>query len=70
VSALHEARLQRAIGVIYRPASERVSHYYRTQLLSQFDALIHIDRTRAVEPLEQTATWQRGELPETYPTGM
>ena len=34
----------------------------------QFDALVHIDHTRAVEPLERTQTWERGEPPETYPT--
>ena len=36
----------------------------------QFDAVIHIDETRAVEPLERTPTWERGELPETYPTAL
>jgi hypothetical protein len=36
----------------------------------QFDAIIHLDRTRAVEPLERSARWQRGEFPETYPSGV
>jgi hypothetical protein len=36
----------------------------------QFDALVHIDHTRAVEPLERTQTWERGEPPETYPTAL
>ncbi|MFL5825309.1 MAG: erythromycin esterase family protein [Thermoleophilaceae bacterium] len=63
-------RLERAIGVVYRPETERISHYFRAQLADQFDAVIHIDETRAVEPLEVTGEWQRGELPETYPFGV
>jgi erythromycin esterase-like protein/predicted phosphoribosyltransferase len=64
---LRAARLERAIGVVYRPRTERQSHYFRTRLADQFDAVIHIDETRAVEPLERTARWERGEVPETYP---
>ncbi|MDX6287167.1 MAG: hypothetical protein QOG53_2652 [Frankiales bacterium] len=60
-------RLERAIGVIYRPRTERQSHYFSTRLAEQFDAVIHIDETRAVEPLERTAMWETGEPPETYP---
>ncbi|HYZ90261.1 MAG TPA: erythromycin esterase family protein, partial [Myxococcales bacterium] len=67
---LREPRLQRAIGVVYLPATERVSHYFHARLPSQFDAIIHVDETRALEPLERVATWERGELPETFPTGM
>jgi len=67
---LRESHLQRAIGVVYLPGTERVSHYFHARLPSQFDALMHLDETRALEPLERTATWERGELPETYPTGM
>jgi erythromycin esterase-like protein len=63
-------RLQRAIGVIYRPESERTSHYFLSQLTKQFDALFHYDHTRAVEPLERTPLWIRGEVPETYPTAL
>jgi erythromycin esterase-like protein/predicted phosphoribosyltransferase len=65
--ALRTARLERAIGVIYRPETERQSHYFRARVADQFDALIHIDETRALEPLERTARWEEGELPETYP---
>ena len=65
--ALRSGRLQRAIGVIYRPETERRSHYFRARVPDQFDALIHIDETRAVEPLERTAGWDQGEVPETYP---
>jgi erythromycin esterase-like protein len=68
--ALREPLLQRAIGVIYRPETERQSHYFQTSLSSQFDCVIHIDETRAVEPLERTVEWETGEVPETFPTGV
>ncbi|MDQ4129592.1 MAG: erythromycin esterase family protein [Actinomycetota bacterium] len=45
-------RLERAIGVIYRPETERLSHYFEARLADQFDALIHCDVTRALEPLD------------------
>jgi erythromycin esterase-like protein len=64
---LGQPRLERAIGVIYRPQSERASHYFQARLAQQFDAVLHFDETRAVEPLERTAGWDRGELPETFP---
>ncbi len=67
--ALRGPRLERAIGVIYRPETERQSHYFDARLADQFDAVIHLDRTRALEPLERTAHWDRGEPPETYPSG-
>jgi erythromycin esterase-like protein len=63
-------QLERAIGVIYLPQTERMSHYFHAWLSKQFDAVIHFDETRAVEPLERTAEWHRGEAPETYPTGL
>lgn len=62
-----EPRLERAIGVIYRPETERLSHYFEARIADQFDVLIHIDETRAVEPLERTSLWDEGQLPETYP---
>jgi erythromycin esterase-like protein len=65
--ALRSGRLQRAIGVIYRPETERRSHYFRARVPDQFDTVIHIDETRAVEPLERTAGWDQGEVLETYP---
>jgi erythromycin esterase-like protein len=67
VGVLQQRRIERAIGVIYRPESERLSHYFHARLPEQFDAIIHIDETRAVEPLEQTSIWDSDELPETYP---
>ena len=69
-SALNEPLLERAIGVIYRPETERASHYFQARLSPQFDAVIHFDETRAVEPLERTVEWQEGEVPETFPTGI
>jgi erythromycin esterase-like protein len=68
--ALRTPRLERAIGVIYRPETERASHYFSARLAGQFDAVVHIDETRAVEPLERTAGWELGEPPETYPTAL
>jgi erythromycin esterase-like protein len=70
VTGLEKPRLERAIGVIYRPDTERASHYFFASLPAQFDAVIHFDRTRAVEPLERTAAWQKGEVPETFPSGI
>jgi erythromycin esterase-like protein/adenine/guanine phosphoribosyltransferase-like PRPP-binding protein len=69
-TALAGPHLERAIGVIYAPQTERRSHYLHARLPGQFDALIHVDETRAVEPLERTAAWDAGEIAETYPTGL
>jgi erythromycin esterase-like protein len=65
---LRAERLQRAIGVIYRPRTERQSHYFASRLPAQFDALIHIDETSALRALE-TSSAPSVEAPETYPTG-
>jgi erythromycin esterase-like protein len=62
--------LQRAIGVIYRPETERWSHYFQAHLDQQFDVMIHLDETRALQPLEQNPQWERGDLPETFPSGV
>jgi erythromycin esterase-like protein len=70
LDALERIRLERAIGVIYRPDTERASHYFEARLPSQFDAVVHFDETRAVEPLDRSAGWDTGEPPETYPTGL
>lgn len=67
---LREPRLERAIGVIYRPETERYSHYFYSQLPSQFDAVLHLDETRSLEPLEQTSQWEAEEVPETYPSAL
>jgi erythromycin esterase-like protein len=68
--ALAGSRLERAIGVLYVPRTERESHYFRATLAEQFDFVIHIDETRAVEPLERSAGWEAGEMAETYPSGL
>jgi erythromycin esterase-like protein len=66
---LLEPRLERAIGVIYRPESERLSHYFHAALPRQFDEFVWFDETRAVTPLPSPA--RPGEdLPETYPFGL
>lgn len=65
--------LERAIGVIYRPETERESHYFLTRLARQFDAVVHFDNTRAVEPIERSPAWAGGgpeEVDETYPSGL
>ncbi len=62
--------LQRAIGVIYRPQTERVSHYFETYLAEQFDGVIHFDETRAVTPLDSAAAWETNDAPETFPSGL
>lgn len=68
--ALAERQLERAIGVLYLPESERASHYFHARLPAQFDAVLHLDETTALEPLERSAPWQAGEVPETYPVGV
>jgi erythromycin esterase-like protein len=68
--ALKHPRLERAICVIYRPDTERQSHYFHARLLRQFDAVLHFDETSAVEPLERSGEWTSGEVPETFPSAM
>ena len=60
-------RLERAIGVVYRPQTERQSHYFHSRLQEQFDVVIHLDETTAVVPLERWAEAPVDELFETYP---
>lgn len=69
-STLAEPRLERAIGVLYLPETERRSHYFHARLPEQFDFVLHFDETRAVEPLERTAAWEAAEVPETFPSGL
>src|SRR6266550_1983900 len=68
--ALRDPKLERAIGVIYLPQTERQSHYFEARLADQFDAVIHFDETHALEPFERYALWESGEPPETFPTGV
>lgn len=67
---LETQRLQRAIGVIYRTSTELWSHYFNASFPRQFDALIHIDETHALTPLERTSQWDTGEFPDTYPSAL
>ena len=69
-AALAEPRLERAIGVIYRPRTERLSHYFRARVGEQFDLLYHYDTTHAVKPLEREGARPAGEPPETYPSAL
>ena len=70
MKGLSGSRLERAIGVIYRPQTERISHYFEARLPEQFDAVIHFDKTRAVEPLDRTELWDVAEAPETFPSAL
>jgi len=72
--SLSEPKLERAIGVIYRPETERLSHYFYARLSEQFDAVIHFDHTSALlalgGPEASTQTIGEQEVPETYPSGV
>ena len=67
---LDEPMLERAIGVIYRPDTERYSHYFEAHLAKQFDSVIHFDETKALTALEAVSEHAEDELPETYPSGV
>jgi len=70
IAKLQKSRLQRAIGVIYRPESERFSHYFHARLPEQFDAIIHLDDTHAVEPLDRRSGKDIHQVPDTYPSSL
>ncbi len=70
ITALRVERLQRAIGVIYRPETERMSHYFLASLPLQFDLMIHLEETQALRPLPAQAHRRPGEMDETYPSGL
>ena len=67
--ALADTRLNRAIGVIYRPETERQSHYFESVLADQFDALVWFEETNAVTPLDE-AIGAGGAEDETFPFGL
>jgi erythromycin esterase-like protein len=69
-NVLAAERLERAIGVIYRPDTELWSHYFGASLATQFDAVVHIDTTRALQPLDAEHPWESAAEPETYPSGI
>ncbi|CEJ45880.1 erythromycin esterase family protein [Umezakia ovalisporum] len=70
IVGLRQPRLERAIGVIYRPETERISHYFYACLPEQFDAVIHMDDTKGVQPLDRVPTWEMRDAPETFPSGL
>ena len=67
LGGLLQPRLERAIGVIYRPETELQSHYFEAVLPRQFDEYIWFDETKAVTPLR---TEELKGLPDTYPFGL
>jgi protein-L-isoaspartate(D-aspartate) O-methyltransferase len=67
VQDLSKPQLERAIGVIYRPETERASHYFQAVLPWQFDEYIWFDKTRSVSPFD---TSELAGLPDTYPFGV
>ncbi|WP_027481019.1 erythromycin esterase family protein [Deinococcus pimensis] len=67
---LREERLQRFIGVIYAPRTERWSHYSHARLTEQYDAVLYFDGTNAVVPLDPTSGWTEGEPLDTSPSGL
>jgi protein-L-isoaspartate(D-aspartate) O-methyltransferase len=67
LEGLRKPRLERAIGVIYRPETELASHYFQAVLPDQFDEYIWFDETKAITPF---ATKELEEMPDTYPFGL
>jgi protein-L-isoaspartate(D-aspartate) O-methyltransferase len=65
---LADPRLERAIGVIYRPETELQSHYFQASLPNQFDAWVWFDETRAVEPMVGVPAL--AGVPDTFPFGV
>ena len=68
--ALAAPLLERAIGVIYRPETERWSHYFEAVLAEQFDALIWLEHTQAVTPLATTSAETSSHEEDTFPRGL
>eukprot|EP01114_Cavostelium_apophysatum_P023834 TRINITY_DN9107_c0_g1_i1.p1 TRINITY_DN9107_c0_g1~~TRINITY_DN9107_c0_g1_i1.p1 ORF type:complete len:557 (+),score=111.04 TRINITY_DN9107_c0_g1_i1:97-1767(+) len=69
VKEFQKKRPERFIGVIYRPATEKQSHYYDCKLSSQYDAVIHLDRTRALRAMDKESELFADEE-DTYPSGL
>ena len=68
VRALRRQRLERFIGVIYRPETELMSHYAQASLSQQFDSFLWFDETTAVTPLG--LEHREAQVPDTYPFGL
>ena len=67
---MREPLLERAVGVIYRPETERATHYFTARVSDQFDAVIHVDQTTAVTALEGIESAVTRDAPATYPTSL
>lgn len=63
-------RGHRAIGVVYHPANERYGNYVPTVLPLRYDAFLFLTETRALHPLPEVKAHEKGEVPETYPSGV
>jgi erythromycin esterase-like protein len=66
---LKHPRLERAVGVLYLPLTERQSHYFAASLADQFDEVIWVDQTSALTPLDRN-DYQDPDSPDTYPFGV
>lgn len=65
--------LERAIGVIYRPETERFSHYFESDLAARYDWIVHINKTSALEPIDDLHVWQpmlSGRERDLYPSSL
>lgn len=67
--ALNRPRLERSMGAVYSPRTERASHYFAASLPSQFDAVVHFDRTRALESLDRGIDWPLTAAPAAFSRG-
>lgn len=67
--ALAGQRLERAVGAVYTPEMERMSHYVMADLARQFDGVVHVDRTTALEPLDRGAEWAATAAEGAEPAG-
>ncbi|KZM74703.1 erythromycin esterase family protein [Nocardia terpenica] len=67
---LRTPRLERTVGVVYTPATERHSHYLHTRLADRYDAVVYLDRTTALDPLDPARSRRVTATPETFPTGL
>jgi erythromycin esterase-like protein len=70
LAPLSRKRLERAIGVVYRPDTEHMSHYFGASLARQFDAVLHVDDSRALTPLDPPTHWPEPSEAGTYPSGV
>jgi erythromycin esterase-like protein len=73
-SGLHETGashlLERAIGALYLPDRERASHYFKADVARQFNAVVHIDETSALLPLDPSSLLAEPDIMEIYPSGI